>query len=181
MIDEFQMGRLAVPVSEQDHIQGPATAPVTLLEYGDYECPFCGQAYPIVKELQEQLSDQLRFVFRNFPLTRSHPHAENAAEAAEAAGAQGMFWPMHDTLYEHQQALDDPHLLLYAQELGLDLGAFEEAMIQHIYAERVREDLLGGVRSGVNGTPSFFINGIRHDGAFDFESLLTAIAARVPA
>src|SRR5262249_40759922 len=105
--------RLTQPVSERDHIQGPDSAPVTLVEYGDYECPYCGQAYPIVKEVQQRLGDRLRFVFRNFPLTNAHPHAEHAAEAAEAAGAQGQFWEMHDSLYEHQSALDDAHLEEY--------------------------------------------------------------------
>ena len=176
------MARLTVPVGPRDHAQGPPTAPVTLLEYGDYECPYCGAAYPIVKHIQQQLGDQLRFVFRNFPLSTVHPHAQQAAEAAEAAGAQGKFWEMHDTLYEHQQALDDTYLLQYARSLHLDLPRFERDLLTHTFAERVREDFSSGMRSGVNGTPTFFINGLRHDGAYDLETLLAAImrAAALP-
>jgi protein-disulfide isomerase len=167
--------RLAVPVGESDHVQGPATAPVTLVEYGDYECPSCGQAYPIVKELQRRLGRQLRFVFRNFPLATAHPHAERAAEAAEAAGAQGQFWAMHDVLVENQDALDDEDLVRYAAALGLDESQFVADLTGRAYAGRVREDFMGGVRSGVNGTPTFFINGVRHDGSFDLGTLLGAI------
>jgi protein-disulfide isomerase len=172
---EFE-ARLTVPVSEDsDHIQGPADAPLTLLEYGDYECPYCGQAYPIVKQLQKQLGDRLRFVFRNFPITTAHPHSEQAAEAAEAANGQGRFWEMHDYLYEHQQHLDDSDLHAYAEQLGLDLDRFDRDLADHTYAERVREDFMSGVRSGVNGTPSFYINGIRHDASYDYETLLSAL------
>ena len=166
---------LTMPVGPHDHRQGPETAPVTLVEYGDYECPYCGEAYPIVKEIQRRLGDRLRFVFRNFPLPQSHPHAEHAAEAAEAAGAQGKFWQMHDTLFEHQQALDEAHLLQYAVALQLDTDRFGHEMTEHMYANRVREDFLSGVRSGVNGTPTFFINGVRHDASYDLETLLAAI------
>ena len=169
------MARLTVPVGPRDHVQGPPTAPVTLLEYGDYECPYCGMAYPIVKQIQMQLGDQLRFAFRNFPLTTAHPHAEQAAEAAEAAGAQGKFWEMHDTLYQHQQALEDAHLLQYARSLNLDMPRFERDLMTHAFAGRVREDFLSGLRSGVNGTPTFFINGVRHDGSYDYQTLLAAI------
>ena len=167
--------RLAVPVGESDHAQGPAAAAVTLVEYGDYECPSCGQAYPIVKELQRRLGSQLRFVFRNFPLATAHPHAERAAEAAEAAGAQGQFWAMHDTLFENQNALDDEDLVRYAAALGLDESQFVADLARRAYAVRVREDFMGGVRSGVNGTPTFFINGRRHDGPFDLDTLFAAI------
>jgi protein-disulfide isomerase len=132
-------------------------------------------AHPIVKEIQRRLGDQLCFVFRHFPLTQVHPHAEHAAEAAEAAGAQGKFWQMHDTLFEHQQALDDVHLLQYAVALRLDTDRFVREMTEHMYVARVREDFLSGVRSGVNGTPTFFINGVRHDGSYDLETLLAAI------
>ncbi len=169
--------RLTHPVSERDHIAGPASAPVTLLEYGDYECPYCGQAYPIVKALQQRLGKRLRFVFRNFPLSNAHPHAQHAAEAAEAAAAQGKFWEMHDSLYENQEALEDQDLISYADQLGLDAARFTRELAEHHYASRVREDFLAGVRSGVNGTPSFFINGVRHDGSFDFDSLLAGIEA----
>jgi protein-disulfide isomerase len=168
---------LTLPVGERDHVQGLETAPVTLVEYGDYECPYCGQAYPIVKEVQRRLGDKLRFAFRNFPLAESHPHAEHAAEAAEAAAAQGKFWAMHDYLYEHQRALDDHHLVTYAQHLGLDVPRFEREMQDHAFAGRVREDFLSGVRSGVNGTPTFYINGRRYNGSYDAETLVAAIHA----
>jgi len=172
--------RLTQPVSAGDHIQGPSSAPVTLVEYGDYECPYCGAAYPIVKQIQARLGDRLRFVFRNFPLNNSHPHAEHAAEAAEAAAAQGRFWEMHDYLYEHQRALDDEHLEAYAAEVGLDVERFDREMEGQVYTERVRADFMSGVRSGVNGTPTFFINGRRHDDSYDLETLLAAIEATMP-
>ena len=170
---------LVLPVStDRDHIQGPADAPVTLVEYGDYECPYCGAAYPIIKDVQAQIGDRLRFVFRNFPITTSHPRAEQAAEAAEAAAAQGGFWPMHDLLYENQQKLQDDDLRGYAARLGLDLDRFDSDLTRHVHATRVREDFMSGVRSGVNGTPTFYVNGVRHDGAYDTESLLAALSAR---
>jgi protein-disulfide isomerase len=172
-------GRLKPPVGANDHVQGPAKAPVTLLEYGDYECPYCGEAYPVVKALQERLGDQVRFVFRNFPLAEAHPHAEHAAEAAEAAGAQGKFWEMHDLLYENQDALEDEDLVRYARALHLDVPRFVKEMKEGVCAERVREDFRSGVKSGVNGTPTFFINGARHDGPFDLASLLAAIEEAV--
>ena len=171
---------LTQPVSERDHVQGPPTAPVTLVEYGDYECPYCGAAYPIVEEVKRRLGDRLRFVFRNFPLGNMHPHAEHAAEAAEAAAAQGKFWEMHDELYEHQRALDDEHLERYAGAVGLDVERFDREMEDQMYAGRVREDFMSGVRSGVNGTPTFFINGRRHDASYDLETLLAAIDAASP-
>jgi protein-disulfide isomerase len=167
---------LVLPVREdRDHVQGPGSAPVTLVEYGDYECPYCGAAYPIVKELQARVGDALRFVFRNFPISTSHPHAEQAAEAAEAAAAQGRFWEMHDHLYEHQRRLEDDDLRGYAAELGLDVDRFLAELAQHAYAERVREDFMSGVRSGVNGTPTFYVNGLRHDGSYELESLAAAV------
>src|SRR4051794_16716388 len=166
---------LILPVGERDHIQGPADAPVTLVEYGDYECPYCGQAYPIVKDVQARLGDRLRFVFRNFPISTSHPHAEHAAEAAEAAAAQGKFWEMHDLLYERQQTLDDAHLQAFAEELGLDIEQFDRDMVEQRQTGRVREDLMSGVRSGVNCTPTFFINGVRYDGSWDEDDLLRAL------
>jgi protein-disulfide isomerase len=169
------MSILTPPVGARDHAQGPADAPVTLVEYGDYECPYCGAAYPIVKEVQRRLGDRLRVVFRNFPLTQVHPHALRAAEAAEAAGAQGQFWAMHDTLFEHQRALDDAHLAQYAAELGLDGARFARELGEHAHAERVRADVLSGARSGVNGTPTFFIDGVRHDGDYELDTLLAAI------
>ena len=167
---------LTMPVAEErDHIQGSADAAVTLLEYGDYECPYCGAAYPIVKEVQSRMGDRLRFVFRNFPITTSHPHAEQAAEAAEGAAAQGRFWEMHDLLYENQRRLDDPALRSYAETLGLDVEQFDRELTEHAHAPRVREDFMSGVRSGVNGTPGFYINGVRHDDSYDVETLLAAL------
>jgi protein-disulfide isomerase len=167
---------LTSPVNEgRDHIEGRADAPLTLVEYGDYECPYCGAAYPIIKEVQARMGDQLRFVFRNFPISTSHPHAEHAAEAAEAASAQSRFWPMHDLLYENQQRLGDQDLHAYAERLGLDLERFDHELAEHVHAGRVHDDFLSGVRSGVNGTPSFYINGARYDGSFDTETLLTAL------
>lgn len=172
------MARLTLPVSnERDHIRGNPNALVTLLEYGDYECPYCGQAYYILKEVEQRMGDRVRFAFRNFPLTQIHPHAEHAAEAAEAAGGQGKFWEMHDTLYEHQRALDDLHLLQYAADIGLDVARFERDMAEHTYLPRIRDDFMSGVRSGVNGTPTFFINGRRHDGSYDLDTLLDALEA----
>jgi len=173
---------LVLPVSqERDHIQGPGDAPVTLVEYGDYECPYCGEAYPIVKQIQERMGERLRFVFRNFPISTAHPHAEFAAEAAEAAAAQDRFWEMHDHLYEHQQRLRADDLRSYAQAIELDVDLFDKELEEHVHADRVHEDFLSGVRSGVNGTPTFFINGVRHDDSYDLETLLTALNAAIGA
>jgi protein-disulfide isomerase len=161
------MSRLTVPVSDADHAEGPAGAPITLVEYGDYQCPSCGAAYPVVKDLQQQLGKKLRFVFRNFPLENVHEHAMNAALAAEAAGALGgekAFWKMHDTLFENQNALDDADLGSYAADAGVDGNEVMRAVETGAHAERVRADLVGGARSGVNGTPTFFVNGERYDG-----------------
>jgi protein-disulfide isomerase len=167
---------LTMPVTDdRDHIDGPADAPVTLVQYGDYECPFCGAAYPIIKEVQARMGKRLRFVFRNFPITTSHPHAERAAEAAEAAGAQGMFWQMHDHLYENQRHLRDDDLHSYAEALGLVVDVFDKEMAEHVHADRIHEDFMSGVRSGVNGTPTFFINGARHDDSYELETLLSAL------
>jgi protein-disulfide isomerase len=177
MISTQWQPQLAMPVDDdRDHVQGPPDASVTLVEYGDYECPYCGAAYPIVKRIQRRMADQLRFVFRNFPISTSHPHAEAAAEAAEAAGAQGRFWEMHDLTFENQRNLTGPDLRSYAETLGLDLERFDDELAGHTHADRVREDFMSGVRSGVNGTPTFFINGARHDGSFDYETLLDALA-----
>jgi protein-disulfide isomerase len=167
---------LTTPVSEdRDHIQGPADAGVTLVEYGDFECPYCGAAYPIVKDVQARMGDRLRFVFRNFPITTSHLHAEHAAEAAEAAASQAKFWQMHDVLFENQRRLRDRDLSAYAEQLGLDVERFDRELAEHVYADRVREDFMSGVRSGVNGTPTFFVNGARHDDSYDLETLLAAL------
>ena len=172
---------LVLPVGDRDHAQGSATAPVTLVEYGDYECPYCGQAYPIVKAVQKTLGPRLRFVFRNFPLSEMHSNASNAAEAAEAAGAQGKFWEMHDTLFEHQNALRTRDLVAHAASLGLDSDRIAVELKSHAHAERVREDFMSGVRSGVNGTPTFFVNGERHDGPWNHEGLVAAVEAAIEA
>ena len=166
---------LTVPDPERDHISGSADGSSRLLEYGDYECPFCGEAQPIIKEIQRRLGDDLLFGFRNFPLTNIHPHSEHAAEAAEAGGAQGNFWGMHDALFENQGALEDEDLAEYAVELGLDAMRLVREVISSVYAPRIREDFKSGVRAGVNGTPTFFINGERYDGARDLKHLLNAL------
>ena len=157
-------GQLVPPVGDDDHVAGPTDAPVTLVEYGDFECPYCAMAYPIVKSLQRRLGKRLRLVFRNFPLRQSHPHAQHAAESAEAAGAQGAFWPMHDRLFEGQHALEDADLLRYARALSLDAPRVERELADGTHTRRVRDHFRGGVRSGVNGTPTFFINSVRFDG-----------------
>jgi protein-disulfide isomerase len=169
--------RTTVHVVESDHVWGPPTAPVTLLEYGDYECPYCGQAHFVVKELLRHLGRTLRFVYRHFPLTMIHPHAQRAAEAAEAAGAQGKFWDMHDMLFENQQALDDHNLVLYATALDLDVSRFTDDLATHAHLDRIGEDFRRGARNGVNGTPTFMINGVRHDGPFDLISLMDSVGA----
>jgi protein-disulfide isomerase len=167
---------LTLPVTEdRDHIQGPTEAAVTLVEYGDYECPYCGAAYPIIKEVQSRMGERLRFVFRNFPITTSHPHAEQAAETAEAAATQDKFWQMHDLLYENQRRLRDPDLRDYAERLALDVERFDKELAEHVHAARVREDFMSGVRSGVNGTPTFYINGTRHDDSYDVETMVAAL------
>ena len=167
---------LTLPVDqERDHVQGGVSAAVTLVQYGDYECPYCGQAYPIIKDMQARVGDRLRFVFRNFPLNTVHAHAGVAAQAAEAAAAQGKFWQMHDLLYEHQHDLADADLVNYALKLGLEVYRFESDLSGEVFAKRVSDDFRGGVRSGVNGTPTFFINGVRYDGAHDYDSLKAAL------
>jgi protein-disulfide isomerase len=166
---------LVVPVGEDDHAQGPANAPVTLVEYGDFECPHCGRAYPIVQAVHRRLGKRLRLVFRHFPLAEIHVHAQHAAEAAEAAAAQGKFWGMHDRLFERQFALEDEHLIEYALELGLDAPRVARELAAHTYKPQVRDDFMSGVRSGVNGTPTFFVNGVRHDDAWDEDTLAAAL------
>jgi protein-disulfide isomerase len=171
---------LTPPVSdEQDHMLGSPQALATLVEYGDYQCPHCGRAHYVLQELMSQAADQVRLVFRNFPLAQIHPRAEAAAEAAEAAGAQGKFWEMHDLLYENQEDLEDEAILIHADEIGLDMARFQLEWVRRDYAPRVHKDFISGVRSGVNGTPTFFINGHRHDGAWDLDSLVQAIARSI--
>ena len=174
---KYQAPRLEIPVNpEHDHIEGPANASLTLVEYGDYQCPYCGAAYPEVKKVQKELDSALRFVFRNFPLTNIHEFATNAAETAEAASAQGKFWPIHDFLYEHQATLGDSSVAVgYAKKLGLNTQKFERDIAQHVYQKRVKDDFMGGVRSGVNGTPTFYVNGVRHDGDAIAKALVEAL------
>jgi protein-disulfide isomerase len=169
------MSRLTQPVSAHDHAEGPADAALTLVEYGDYQCPYCGAAYPVVKEVQKTLGKKLRFVFRNFPLTRAHPYALIAAEAAEAAALQGKFWKMHDLLFE-QQALLKPEIIpSWANRIGLNVEQFGNDIKKDVVEKRIQEDRRSGIRSGVNGTPTFFINGMRYDGPPDYNSLLAAL------
>jgi protein-disulfide isomerase len=145
------------------------------VEYGDYECPYCGEAYPIVKRVQQALGDNLQLVFRNFPLTSAHPHAQQAAEAAESAGAQGKFWEMHDALYEHQTDLSTEGLLRIGESIGLDVTTLRNDLASGKFEDRVYEDFMSGARSGVNGTPTFFINGVRYDGSWDYDTLLAVL------
>jgi protein-disulfide isomerase len=167
---------LAAPVDpERDHIRGDDNAPVTLVEYGDFECPNCGRAEPVVRELLSEFGTDLRYVFRHLPLADVHPRAQLAAEAAEAADDQGAFWPMHDLLFEHQDALEPKHLMAYAEQLGLDMERFTEQLRRHQHAGRIASDVDDADLSGVSGTPTFFINGLRHQGAYDIETLTAAV------
>ncbi|MBI3805497.1 MAG: DsbA family protein [Nitrospirae bacterium] len=163
--------KLAVPVGPRDHIQGLETAPITLVEYGDFECPHSQRAVDIVQEIQARLGDRVRFVFRHFPLTQKHPHAQQASEAAEAAAAQGKFWEMYQMLFENQYALDEEDLVSYAEALDLDPDHFERELEGHVHAERVKEDVRSGLDSGATGTPEFYVNGLLHSGDYDIESL----------
>jgi protein-disulfide isomerase len=167
--------KLKIPVSKDDHSQGTEKAPLVLVEYGDYQCPYCGRAYPIVKRLQAALGNKLKFVFRNFPLSEMHPDALNAAKVAEAAALQGKFWEMHDVLYESQEKLDVESLGRYAKRLKLNVKELDEAVGAAPVENRVEADFEGGVRSGVNGTPTFFVNGVRYDGDWDYEPFLSAL------
>jgi protein-disulfide isomerase len=166
---------LKAPLTPSDHIRGPAEAPVTRVEYGDYECAHCGMAHPTVKMIERQFGANLRFVFRHFPLNEIHPNAEAAAESAEFAGAYDRFWEMHDGLYENQDRLGSPLLVALVRALGLSEAELRGALTNRTFAPKVRSDFLGGARSGVNGTPTFFINGQRHDGSYEFEELAGAI------
>jgi protein-disulfide isomerase len=169
------MGTLRVPVTQHDHSKGPANAPVSLVEYGDFECPGCGAAYPIVNLVVQHFGPKLQFVFRHFPLTQVHPNAEPAAESAEFGGAHGRFWEMHDGIYENQDRLGAPLLFALAGALELSESELRNALASEKYAPKIKSDFLGGVRSGVNGTPSFFVNGHQHEGSYVFEDLVAAI------
>jgi protein-disulfide isomerase len=169
------MSKLTIAVTESDHIQGDIRAKCSLVEYGDYQCPHCKIAYPIVKKIEKHYGKRLSFVFRNFPLSQMHPWAQPAAEVAEFAGAHGKFWEMHDLLFENQQNLGNALFLELTDELDLSPSELQTALAEQTYRARVRADFAGGVRSGVNGTPTFFVNGERHDGTYDFDSLSEAI------
>ncbi|MEH0971761.1 DsbA family protein [Micromonospora sp. CPCC 205546] len=171
---------LRTPVSEDDHIRGPMDAPVTIVEYADFQCRFCGAAYANLRELLRQRADTVRLVYRHFPITNMHPYAEQAAEATEAAGRRGQFWALHDWLYEHQDQLDRVHLSLGMEQLGLPADEVAAEMERQAHADRVRRDFVGGIRSGVHATPTLFVNDARHDGNYDVADLLTAIDAATP-
>ena len=176
MESRSERARLAVPVGERDHVRGLPSAEVTLVEYGDFECPYTKLARPGVRRLRQDFGDRLLFAFRAFPLTRIRPHAQAAVpEAAEAASAQIRYWEMHDLLFDNQWHLEDEDLSRYAQRLGLDLERFDRELAEHAHAPRVREDLRGGLESGVRGTPTFFVSGLRHDGPNDLATLRTAV------
>jgi protein-disulfide isomerase len=173
---------LTLPVSaDRDHIRGSLDAPVILVEYGDYQCPHCGAAYPEVEQARAHMGKRLAFVYRHIPLTNAHPRAQPAAEAGEAAGSQQKFWAMHDMLFEHQDALEDDDLLAYASVIRLDVQRFVRELATGIHTPKVREDFMSGVRSGVNGTPTFFINGVRHNGPYDAAALVAAIEIQATA
>ena len=169
--------RLTLAVGARDHLRGPVAAPLTLVEYGDFECPQCRQAAPILREIERGFGDRLRFVFRHFPLTNSHPNAQRAAEAAEWAGAQGSFWPMHDAIYDDGDRLSEARLLDLAATLGGAPASLEEAWRAHTFFPRVKEDFRSGLASGVTGTPAFFVDGVRHEAAWDLDSLVRALEA----
>ena len=169
------MSKLSVPVGSEDHRQGQEDAGCVLVEYGDYECLSCGEVYPIVKRLQKHFGEGFLLVFKNFPLSQMHTHAESAAETAEFAGSHDKFWEMHDLLFENQDRLEDSLLLKLTEELRLAPAELQDALTNKVFQPRVRADFAGGARSGVNGTPTFFINGQRHDGSFDSDSLVGAV------
>ena len=170
---------LHVAVNDNDQKQGNANAPLVLVEYGDYECPHCGAAYPIIKKLQRHFDDRLLFVFRNFPLAEMHPHALAAAQVAEAAALQGKFWPMHDRIFENQNSLSSQQLLNLAHATGANLEQLVKDMRTEKIREKVENDMEGGIRSGVNGTPTFFINGKRYDGYYEYELLKDALGGQL--
>jgi protein-disulfide isomerase len=164
--------RLLIPIHDADHVHGLASADCTLVEYGDYECPNCGRLFEIIRDLQASLGPRLRIVYRHYPLSGIHPRAQEAAEAAEAAGAQGRFWEMHDLLFQNQNALNRKNLRAYGESLSLDMDRFRRELKERLYEERVRADFRSGVQNGVYGTPGLFLNGVRHDGAWDRDTLL---------
>jgi protein-disulfide isomerase len=170
-----KLDSLLHPDEAVDHLRGPASAPVTIVEYGDFECPVCRQAHGALEVMLPHFSNQVCFAFRHFPLRDPHPHAELAAEAAEAAGAQGKFWPMHDLLFEQQQHLDEQHMLGWAAKVGLDLPRYRNEMTDHVYLQRVQEHVQSGRRLGGRSTPAFFVNGAFADVSFGMQHLHEAI------
>ena len=171
------MSELRFPITEHDHIIGPADAPITLVEYGDYQCPHCQAAWPQVELVLRHFGRDLRYAYRHFPISTVHPLAKPAAETAEFAGAHGLFWEMHSAIYANGHQLSGPTLAALTSRLGLDVTELRDALERGTYAAKVETDFLGGIRSGVNGTPCFFVNGERHDGAYDAMSLSAAIEA----
>ncbi|HUP56555.1 MAG TPA: thioredoxin domain-containing protein [Bdellovibrionota bacterium] len=167
--------RLKAPVGARDHAIGPADASVTLVEYGDYECPYCGEAYGIVRAVIGAMGPRLRYVFRNFPLTEIHEDAMAAALAAEAAGAQGRFWEMHSKIFENQESLDPADFIAHAEQLGLDVPRFIESVEEGKLGTRIRNDIRSGAKSGVDSTPTFFINGVLYEGPWDHDALLSVL------
>jgi protein-disulfide isomerase len=161
--------KLSIPVGPEDHSRGPLDAKLTVVEYGDYQCPYCGQAYPIVERLLSTFADDMRLVFRNFPLADMHPHAEAAAETAEAVALQGKFWEIHDALYENQRDLSDASIRRYVEGVGADADEVAKAIADGGPRTRVEADFEGAIRSGANGTPTFFVNGVRYDGSWMYE------------
>jgi len=177
-MDSTDVSRLLLPIRPTDHVTGPEDAPYTLVEYGDYECADCGRLYVILRDLQKDIASRLRIVFRHYPLSGIHRHAQQAAEAAESAGAQGKFWEMHTLLFERQEALRTKNLIRYAKELALDVERFRHELKHETHSERVRADFLAGVQNGVYGTPGLFLNGVRYDGAWDNKSLRSLLMSK---
>jgi protein-disulfide isomerase len=172
---DIRQGLLQMPITDRDNVVGAPDAPVQVVEYGDYECPYCAAAHPVVADLLNQRATAIRFAYRHFPLTNVHKHAEFAAEAAEAAGAQGHYWTMHDWLFEHQRQLEPSFVTAAAGKAGLDTAVFAENLAARTFHPKVQEDFMTGLRSGVNGTPTFFIDGARHDGPATLAALLAAV------
>ena len=170
---------LTPPIAASDHAWGNPAAAIELVEYGDFQCPYCGRAYPIVKELKAELKDHIKFIFRNFPLTKIHSQAKQAALAAEAAGLQGKFWEMHDLIFENQKHLNNNALIRYAESIGLTIDEFRNDILRADLSEKVDAHFMSGLRSGVNATPTFFINGQRYEGSWEYDSFSTYLKGMV--
>ncbi|MBO0869301.1 MAG: DsbA family protein [Micromonosporaceae bacterium] len=176
---EVTGGHLTVPVTMEDRIRGPLHAPVSLVEYGDFQCPHCASAYPVVREVMHQRPDTVQFVYRHFPLPNVHPYAEYAAEVSEATAARDLFWEMHDWMFEHSADLATTTIRIGLRDLGLQPAVIESEVDSHLYLDKVRSDFVGGVRSGVNGTPTFYVNGVRLDRGYAVADLLAAVDERI--